>query len=245
MAIALDASSKSTEKTTSPFTWSHTTGTLTNGFMVVGVAIASNSADTPVISAASYNGVSMTQVYASAVYYDSYYAWGLKVYLFVLKAPDSGAHDVSITASHFSHAVGYACTYSGVNQANSVDATGFGSGQGSGAKTASITTVAANCWIFACVNVGVGYEAATVSATQTQRQKLSYCSDYGNSLSEDTNGAKSAGSNTMGATVGGDDCAWGIACCSIAPYVATSSVGLVGPGLCGSKQVLSGAKLVS
>jgi hypothetical protein len=118
MAIAFDATTGGHGETSSnTITFSHTVGSGDNRCLIVRVGIT-NREYAPV-SGVTYNGTSMTLVTSVVGWVST-----AKAYVFVLKNPDSGAHNVVITlsASGYSSFTTYcASSYTGVDQTNPID----------------------------------------------------------------------------------------------------------------------------
>ncbi len=133
MAIAFDTASGSAAFIANSLTWSHTcTGA---DILWVGITLSTTSDE---VTGVTYNGVAMTQAV-----YDSF-VWGK--YLYYLLAPAAGAHNVVISNTNLRNIVGAAASYSGALQSGVPDATATASGVGVTSRTATLTTVANNCW---------------------------------------------------------------------------------------------------
>lgn len=217
MAIAYVASSKSGDKTSSPFTWSHTVAVGDNRMLVVGVIVSNNEFPTvqPTVTAVTYNGVSMTRARCDqrVTTFDKY-----ESSVWLLHAPATGENTVSVTCSNLSHGVGFAANYSGVNQSSTADAVGGTSGRGSGMKTASVTTVEDNCWVVAALLASPSYG----TPTHTTRQ-ISTSGVIG--FVEDTNAAITpAGTVAIGANLSSAVNDYAISACSFAPAAEAGPV---------------------
>lgn len=206
MAIAFDTTGTAGTSSTSPITWTHIMGTVSNGFLVVGVAV--NSATQSTVTAVTFNGVSMTNMKAlqgtdGALGTDEVSLWGLI-------NPAAGSHTVSATATlgTLPDFAGVSVSYSGVNQSTTPDATGSGQTTTTtpGAFTWNTTTVTDQDWVVAVGNyLNNGSTQTTLTATQTSRgtQPMSINLD-GVMRMEDTNAVVTpAGVKSMGFTSGG------------------------------------------
>src|SRR5689334_10397419 len=123
MAIAFDAASGNTDNSgaVTSLTWSHTCtgGALT---LVVAVSISQATNGTVTCTGVTYNSVPMTQVDVA----DANGAGGrVKVYLFYLPAPATGAHNVVATISGVldgnKQFAGEAQSYTGTDTTNALD----------------------------------------------------------------------------------------------------------------------------
>lgn len=217
MAIAYVASSKSGQKTSSPFTWSHAVADGTNRILVVGIIIINNAfpPSQPTVSAVTYNGVSMTrarydqQSSAFAKYESS---------IWLLHAPAIGTNTVSVTASNLSYAEGFAADYTGAQQSSTADASAGANGNGSGSKTASVTTIADNCW---CVGTVIS-STSIGTPSHTKRQENSSSGIMG--MLEDSNAAKTpAGAVAIGSNFAFSS-DYAISACSFAPAAVAGPV---------------------
>ncbi len=149
--LPIDNSSNSGTNNGSSLTWSHTN--TAGDFMVVTVTTKDKS-----ISSVTYNGVGLTQ--AGTITSNS-----MRVALFYLVAPATGAHNVVVTASGSTEIDAGAETYIGVDQATPVGAAVTASNQ---SATATVTVVSAAGELVVDA-VGVIQTTVTVGAGQTQR----------------------------------------------------------------------------
>jgi hypothetical protein len=245
MVIALDASAASAWTATSPLVWAHTVGAGANILLVVGVSLKNTTQ--PACSAVTYNTVSMTKVTSIQTNDGSTY---LESSIWFLFAPASGAHNVSAAFTANSVAFGVSCSYSGAQQSNTKDASATKTWTGSAAQSATVTTVADKCWVFAMGIQRDGWGSPILTAGQTSRGGgNSVIDNYGESgRGEDSNAAKTpAGAYTVSMTSACDDgSSPGCFCAaSFGPVVVvTASVGLVGQGLVGSYSPLSKGQLM-
>lgn len=108
MALAVDAVSSDSGSGAGPFTMSHTTSG-SNRVMVVGIAYYHPSA---VITACTYNSVSLTAIPSAAADMGDYH-----VRVYGLIAPDTGSNTVSFSASLAMYGFGIGVmTYTGAHQ---------------------------------------------------------------------------------------------------------------------------------
>lgn len=122
MAISFDNKNNSTEQLgVTSVTLSFTTGTLTNGILIVGISTrnSSNAAFTHA-SSVTYNGVSMTAVKQQdgPTYGNTRY---ITAELWRLVAPASGTHDIIVTfPSSVQRTVIGGISFSGVDQTSPI-----------------------------------------------------------------------------------------------------------------------------
>lgn len=136
MAIARDANSSAAISTTNDLTWSHT---CTGANLILFVNVYQNNAEGSNISV-TYAGVSMTSVSNTSS------TDGQSTHLFYLLAPTTGANNVIIHCSSGNTPMGgTAASYTGVKQSGVPDASNTQSVSSTSA-TATLTTVADNCW---------------------------------------------------------------------------------------------------
>lgn len=175
-SITFDATAVSANTTTSPITWSHTvTSSGTNTFLVVGVALKGNTG-TPTPTAVSFNSVSMTKIREDINSDSSSNILDLSIW--VLKSPTSGSHTVSVTytlSGVQQVGYGFSLSYSGVIQANTVDAQAATSSTTGtiGAQSFPITTINDNDWISTfCIDYSLN--AAATCNFSTNRSAGAY-----------------------------------------------------------------------
>ncbi len=176
MAIAFDTASGSAAGIANSLTWAHAcTGA---DILWVGVTITTSNDE---VTGVTYNGVPMT-----LGLYDSF-TWSK--YLFYLLAPAAGAHDVVVSVSAFRNIAAAAASYSGARQSGVPDATATASGVGVTSRTATLTTVADNCWsvLFAGDESA---DAETLAGTGSTRRFETHGAAFGaNGAFFDSNGA--------------------------------------------------------
>jgi hypothetical protein len=157
MAIAFDAAANnaSVSGPTSPTTFTHTCGSLTNGAVLVGVAFWQNVAGTGTVTGITYGGNAMTVVGTPQNTGAMYSA------LYRLIAPAAGANTVSITYSGaLLTATAGAMSFSGVDQTTPVEASNAAVGF-SLTATVSTTTLTDNAWVVHAMT-HFGTEASTI-----------------------------------------------------------------------------------
>jgi len=203
MAIAFDAVTDGGAVGAAPKTWSHTCAA---GASLVVLVYTNNSTDD--VNTVTYNGVAMTRIVgvSSAAIY-SMSAW-------YLQSPASGANTVSVSSA--SSLSGRSLSYTGV--AGGVDSFNSGLDTTPATITASLTTVAANCWqVSMCANDG---SVPTASTGWTARAGTT-----GAVLAGDSNGALSAGANSMNCTTSsGANATW--VTVGLSPTAAAAGVSL-------------------
>ena len=195
MAIAYDnvSSTHVNANAGTTVTWSHTVNANTNGYLVVGVGY--KDGDALGVTGVTYNSVAMTPLA------DGGAAGGTnRAYLFGLKLPDTGAHDVVVTFSGTgtSSTCG-ALSYTGVDQTAPVGTKQEANGASTvaGVTVTSATgevVVAAACW----------EQSGTPTESGTRRWKI----DGGDDASAATGGGQDragAASTVMTWTFGGNN----------------------------------------
>ena len=186
MPIAFDAVSVANTNATSS-TWAHTC-TGSDRILYVGVG---TDASGDVITGATYNGVSMTQVdkqqMASAA---TRFA-----YLFMLVNPASGVNNIVVSANANHNIRTDAVSYTGAKQTGQPDASNKGTTASTTEQSVAVTVVAAGSWIVA---FGQSINATPVAGTGL----TSRGTEGINCRIGDSNTALSAGSNTISFTRG-------------------------------------------
>lgn len=141
-AIEFDAASSVTAvpgTTTNPLTFSHTCSGSDRLLLVFPATAASTSVFTA--TAASYNGVAMTEVPSSgSLFSDGTHA--LRIQCFYLVAPDTGSNTVSVTWDSMSGSdrVIFAASFNGVHQSSPLGSAATSNGT---AKPSSLTVTSA------------------------------------------------------------------------------------------------------
>lgn len=147
MAIAFDAASAQSQDASVTSTFAHTCSG-SDRYLIVGVMVGAGNTVTGV----TYNGVAMTQIntqISGGTTFDNFYLFGLV-------APATGANNIVITASASTFIYGGGLSYTGVDQANSVDVSTTATSTVVGAITTSLTTTIDNVWLVAFVGMGNG-----------------------------------------------------------------------------------------
>lgn len=212
MAIAYDAFS-SGSGTGSTLTVSHTT-TGSNVGLAAGVFLTDSSSRT--ITSVTYNGVAMTEQYQ---YIN---ATNRRIGLFTLAVGAGvGAKNIIVTLSGaVSNGVALLATsYSGVAQTGTVDNKTKQDNSGTPSPlTATLTTVADNCWL---IGMAATARANSAGTSTTKRGGIANFDEYG---AYDTNAAKTpAGSVSVQATMSPNDFYGSMMAVSFAPYVAAAA----------------------
>lgn len=139
MAIAYDSVSFDAAGGASPYTVSHTVSG-TDKFLLVSVR-SQVAGGGDVVTGVTYNGTSMTRI--NTIRSETNNERG---YLYYLINPDTGTHDIVVTASSGNLIAGGA-SYTGVDQTSPIDANNT-STQGTGTSVSlSVTTTTDNCWL--------------------------------------------------------------------------------------------------
>ena len=161
--IAYDTKSNGQALSSASASWSHTcSGSDRIIFAMVGGQAGSGTA-------ASYNGVSMTQIGSSLNC-----GGNRNISLWYLINPASGSHTVSVTRSSSSGwTLGYAVSYTGAKQSGVPDATSSTNQGESSSFTETLTTVADNCWVVLAAGsqddgLSAGTNATTVYANSLE-----------------------------------------------------------------------------
>lgn len=188
-AIAFDAAAgAATSVTATSQTTSFTMGSGAGGCLIVA---ALGDATTDLLTTATFNGVSMTLVdkqnaNPGTVYWQN---------LWALPSPPSGTHNIVVSASSSSHIQTAAASYTGVSASSCPAASAKSSGSGD-PYVATITTPNANDWTVEVINSSVGVLASTNFTSRATDGGTTY-------YLADSNGALSAGSNSMNVTGAG------------------------------------------
>lgn len=189
MAIAYDASSKSSASATS-VTFAHTC-TGSDRLLMVNAYWAGSAT----VSSITYNGVAMTNVVSPL---DT--GGGERHGMFYLVAPATGANNVVLTLSGSTDIEVSAVSYTGVHQSSPIDATRTETGLETGTSySEAITSVVDNCWaVWSTREYGGGVVSAGAN-TALRQQSLVY---YGLLLADSNASITPAGSRTMELTKG-------------------------------------------
>lgn len=197
-SIAFDAASSVGKGGVGGFTnvtWTHTTGSLTNGFLIIG----NTWYNTPTVSAVTYNGDVVSKIDSDAVNSSI----GNKCSQFYRLAPDSGSNSVSVTISaNIFEYIGGAITLSGVNQSTPLRAQAVGfqvRAQADSATASVVAGSAATDWVVDVVSRIAG-GLVTPGAGQTERWDLEATVGnglFGNGSTEIATGATTTMSHTL------------------------------------------------
>ena len=215
MAIAVDSIQlRMTQVIGTSLTVAHTC-TGTDRFLIVYVYDASN-----LVTGVTYAGNAMTLLGSTPTGIG-----GEVLKIFGMFAPSTGANNVVVTSSASNVMYCSAQSYTGVFQSITPDAIITANPTSiSSPYTATITTVASNCWTFLAVRSSVG--GVTASTGSTFRSSDSTV-DGRNLAFYDSNGAKGSGSNSMAVTFTGTN-TLGVIMFSLAPSSApTNTSGLL------------------
>lgn len=135
-------------------------------FLVVG---AFHNGTTEDSMAATYNGVSMTEVNAGIGAAGVGY-----VKLFYLANPTSGSNNVVISKTGNAFIAGMTSLYSGVNSTGQPDAQTTNSATGTTGITTNLTTIANNCWTILWSANSAGLPVAGTGSTVRQASANGY-----------------------------------------------------------------------
>ena len=144
MAIATDATAKSTGSAATSKTWSHTCAGSDRILIVHGWNNSVNGATT--FTGCTYNGVAMTSLGSSY-----FLAVGGYTEVFYLAGPATGTHDIVLSQSASQYVAGISASYTGVKQTSPLSGTVT---QNTTVTTNEATTVATtddNSWVVAAV----------------------------------------------------------------------------------------------
>ena len=122
-AISFDAASSGTAGLISPFSWTHTTVSTTDGLIAVGVALRQLAGATTV-TGVTYDGNALTHVAGA----DSLNAGNVRTELWYRIGTLSGGRTVEVTLSANEAAVGGAVTFTGAHQSAPIGNTGTATG---------------------------------------------------------------------------------------------------------------------
>lgn len=178
-------------------TWSHTTASGSNLFMIGGSTVEDSTLGERTVDANgfTYNGDVLTLT-ESADSSDN------KAEIFYLINPDVGTFTVSITwctSGSALSAIGGVVTYSGVDQTSPINGENNGTFTNDSTPSLDITTTIGNAWVFALVASNVG-SSCVLTADQTNRWSTGGASATG--AGEDTGPKTPAGTQTMSWTGG-------------------------------------------
>lgn len=171
-AISFDAASTSGDETgVNPFSWSHTTGTLTNGLLIVTVHGRGTSGTNIAVSGVTYNSTAMTKA-REDISETAVGSWTfMATSIWYLAAPSSGANTVEVTyAGTVTRCVGGGITYAGMMQSSPVGDTdmNFIGSDVSSTIAVTLTTTASDSLIVSGVYSGDS-SGVTADASMTTR----------------------------------------------------------------------------
>lgn len=217
-AVAYDnASSGQSAAAATSLTFSHTTGSLTNGMIIVG---ASYFDATRSVSTITYNGVALTKIRR-----DNNGVQNAATELWYLLAPASGANNVVITMdaaiSGGSQLVGGAITLQGVIQNAPEANTGSIALSTHTTHSDNITTVAANAWTVDAIGFTGGIPSFVAGGSQTARVNEQGASF--NSIGMSTLPVVSPGSTAVSYSFASTTLATAHSVASVAPAVVSTA----------------------
>ena len=188
-------------------TFSHTTGSLTNGLLIVAVGWRNSGSDTYTVNSVTYNGQSLTLIRKD----EKFDSESRSMALYYMKNPPSGTHDVVVTYSGSPYSdYPVAITFDNVDQDTPIEAhNGVAGGSGT-APSVSVTTVTDGALVLDALIARDSF-SETVGANQTQRW------DYSNgaiSAIGSTELKETAGSTIMSWSFGSSEL-WSVSACAI------------------------------
>lgn len=182
MAIALDTSTYgSFVNPGTSLTWSHTV-TGSNPVLLIG-AIGDGTFDD--LTSIAFNGVTSAIVQKGQGTADRW------MYLYVLAAPATGAHNIVITGGNH-YWTGFATSYTGVDQSTPIDSSAVVTTAGATSITTSTTVVASNCWL-----AGGGRSAGANVTAGTGTTNRAQETDFHSGGMYDSNGTVGTGSQSL------------------------------------------------
>jgi hypothetical protein len=114
--IVFDAQANSSWSQGSSITWNHTVGEGRNRMLVVGITVFNLHGEQPTCESVTYGGAVMNKVVALGKS-DSNSYWWVETSIWMLKAPDTGTHEIVASISGTpDDAAGVSCSYIGVRQ---------------------------------------------------------------------------------------------------------------------------------
>lgn len=210
MALAIDATAQSTEQTASPLTWNHTC-TGTNLVLIVGISIRTAPGTSTVVTAVTYNGVSMTKVREDSNTNRA------ESSLWFLIGPATGTHQVSATmTADASDFWGGSISFTDAHQTTPIDVHAGTTGNGTTASQA-MTTVTDGSWGVALLMVASN-NTITIGGGDTQLYDKSFGAVNGEaSLSRASAVTTPQGSKTMSWGLSGAGDQFAISVLAVAP----------------------------
>lgn len=160
----------------------------------------------------TYNGVAMTKVGERQVSGDRW------VYLYMLAAPASGSHNIVISESGVAGIDAWAASYTGANQVSTPDASAVANATATN-TSASVTTIANNCWtIMSYKQAGAG---GTAGSGTVQRINTA----NGSQIYDSNSATTPAGVSTL--NVNHSSIAYALVIASFAPIAGTTNSGFL------------------
>jgi len=206
MAIAYDSSTASSGGSATSRTFSHT---CSGSDRILFVATLSGGGD--IVTGATYNSVSMTQVGKVLLGTDN------ELYLHYLIAPATGSNNVVVSMSGTAYIQCAATSFTGANQSSQPDASTTSYNPSTSSLTTTVTTIADNCWL---VEAGRAMDTSSIGAGSGTTLRIG---DYLCCML-DSNGARTpAGSQSLVFT-GGASGRMGNVMASFSPSTGGSSV---------------------
>jgi len=209
MAITLDGTNTQSaiETGVSTLTFSRTTGSGSNKGLVVSVSCYGANRET---SGVTYAGSAMTEFRQEDGENTNTSVW-------FLPNPATGANNVVVTQPGNCDGISAgAVALFGVQQGTTADSSNGSAFSGITSKTLTVTTVAANCWIFDAIG------DQTSALVQTSPQVL-ILDQFGHTGAGSYKTDVTAGSNSMAWTWGGSSESGSIAAAALAPAVVVNT----------------------
>ncbi len=163
--VTYDSSGSGTS-TTSPLNWNHVVGTGNNRLLVVTISISrdNNAASPGNVTAVTYNGVAMTQQVTDV--YTSTSNPQVRSYIFYLKNPASGTHQIQVTWVGSSYIVGGSASFANVDQTNPILAQNTSKNYGA-TQSVSVTATIAGQAVYGSIG---SYTGSSYSLTDNAGQ---------------------------------------------------------------------------
>jgi PKD repeat protein len=192
-SIAYDAASSTTLSTAgSSMSWTHTTGSGNNRFLIVAVGIHASSGTPTTVTNVTYGGTAMTQETT-----DIYSATTpqIREYTFILINPASGSNTIKANFAASTTAEGGSVSYTGVDQTTPIQSAATNKGSGT-SESASVTVSGSNRWVFghlACYRTSGSY---TITDGSGQNRRWGQTSQLYKGVADDKSSV-SSGSVSM------------------------------------------------
>jgi hypothetical protein len=160
--VVFDASAAgSVSSGTTSFSWTHSTTTLPNRILVVGIWIDSSASD--VVTGVTYGGVAMTRINTVTIS-------TFRQYLYALVAPASGSNSVVVSFTGTQNILaGSESVWNAAQNLLGAQTTNSAT-VGSTSITGTLTTVSANAWLVAQYGNNGGTSSAGTNAFQRQQE---------------------------------------------------------------------------